>query len=506
MVTQVTLVSPAGGGMIDLAEHFDLDDGWYYYVTAIPLTHSFIGDSQIFEFAFNINMSGGAQWVAEVRIYNNPPEILPEVADEFVDPFNSTVVIDLTPYESDAEDFAEGLSWMASGYNPACFTIDIDAFTDEMTVTPTGACNETVNLRLTDLDGAFDVFDVHVHWTAGAGNNTNVTYQCSDGIDNDLDGFIDMEDPGCTSIFDDNESDGGINGTNILPEAILVVDPTSGDAPLVVTIDGSMSFDPDGYIVSYYYTFGDGDWTTMLPGEPMPIVYTYDADGNYTVTLVVVDDMGGMDFAADVVVVGEDINENLTECSDGIDNDGDGLIDMEDPDCTSEDDNTESGTSGPGPFTVYACSDGIDNDGDGKIDLQDPGCSDALDNSEYDVDGKSTWAPRPKMTDELTVNRIDIRSDNWQPDIAYAGEELFMEVALENGLGYDLDDMKITIRVEELGLRKSRNVDVDAGDMERFKVVFNIPYDALPGIYDVLVEASNDDVRRVKYREFTVIE
>jgi hypothetical protein len=42
------------------------------------------------------------------------------------------------------------------------------------------------------------------------------TTQCSDGIDNDLDGFIDLEDPHCASCFDDNEFsfNTGIPGDN----------------------------------------------------------------------------------------------------------------------------------------------------------------------------------------------------------------------------------------------------------------------------------------------------
>ncbi len=56
------------------------------------------------------------------------------------------------------------------------------------------------------------------------------------------------------------------------------------------------------------------------------------------------------------------------QCSDGIDNDNDGLIDYpNDPGCLSPEDNDESN-----PITQ--CSDGIDNDGDGWIDLMDIGC------------------------------------------------------------------------------------------------------------------------------------
>ncbi|MBL0213704.1 MAG: hypothetical protein IPQ07_07465 [Myxococcales bacterium] len=58
------------------------------------------------------------------------------------------------------------------------------------------------------------------------------------------------------------------------------------------------------------------------------------------------------------------------QCDDGIDNDGDGMIDFpEDPGCISASDETED--SSPSP----ACSDGRDNDNDNLIDYPaDPGC------------------------------------------------------------------------------------------------------------------------------------
>ncbi|MEN9582847.1 MAG: hypothetical protein RL641_801, partial [Candidatus Parcubacteria bacterium] len=68
-------------------------------------------------------------------------------------------------------------------------------------------------------------------------------------------------------------------------------------------------------------------------------------------------------------------------CNDGIDNDGDGLVDQADPGCTSATDNNEYNYV-PTPV-VYACNDGIDNDGDGLTDQADPGCTSATDNNEY---------------------------------------------------------------------------------------------------------------------------
>ena len=68
----------------------------------------------------------------------------------------------------------------------------------------------------------------------------------------------------------------------------------------------------------------------------------------------------------------------LAICADGLDNDGDGLIDFPaDPGCTGTDDGDE--TDPP------QCSDGKDNDGDGLVDFPaDKGCTGADDNDEVD--------------------------------------------------------------------------------------------------------------------------
>ena len=55
---------------------------------------------------------------------------------------------------------------------------------------------------------------------------------------------------------------------------------------------------------------------------------------------------------------------SFKKCSDGLDNDGDGKIDMLDPGCAGPDDDNEA----------PQCSDTIDNDADGLVDTADPGC------------------------------------------------------------------------------------------------------------------------------------
>jgi hypothetical protein len=55
----------------------------------------------------------------------------------------------------------------------------------------------------------------------------------------------------------------------------------------------------------------------------------------------------------------------LPVCADGVDNDGDGLIDFP----------VDSGCTAPAdPSELAQCADGLDNDGDGAVDLADSGC------------------------------------------------------------------------------------------------------------------------------------
>jgi glutamine amidotransferase-like uncharacterized protein len=107
----------------------------------------------------------------------------------------------------------------------------------------------------------------------------------------------------------------------------------------------------------------------------------------------------------------------LKQCSDGIDNDGDLLVDLNDPGCDSPSDDDETdptpnqcedgidndfdnltdfpndpGCSSPTDddetdTTPTQCSDGLDNDGDLLIDLNDPGCSSPEDDDETNPSG-----------------------------------------------------------------------------------------------------------------------
>jgi PKD repeat protein len=74
---------------------------------------------------------------------------------------------------------------------------------------------------------------------------------------------------------------------NRAPSALIEASATSGLSPLVVLFDANDSSDPDGKIVSYSWSFGDG---TSASG--VAVSHTFVSVGSFVVGLVVTDDEG----------------------------------------------------------------------------------------------------------------------------------------------------------------------------------------------------------------------
>ena len=79
---------------------------------------------------------------------------------------------------------------------------------------------------------------------------------------------------------------------NNKPSAVLRATPTTGFAPLNVSLSGSLSFDPDAgdSIHEYRFTFGDGSPPVVTPTPT--ISHLYGVPGTYVASLVVVDTQG----------------------------------------------------------------------------------------------------------------------------------------------------------------------------------------------------------------------
>lgn len=86
--------------------------------------------------------------------------------------------------------------------------------------------------------------------------------------------------------------------TNQRPVAVITALPTSGPAPLVVTLKSTGSNDPDGTITKYSWDLGNGQ--TLLGSQ---VQFNYTIPGSYTVVLTVTDNRGATATATETVVV-----------------------------------------------------------------------------------------------------------------------------------------------------------------------------------------------------------
>lgn len=85
---------------------------------------------------------------------------------------------------------------------------------------------------------------------------------------------------------------------NLAPTANVTASPTSGDASLTVSFDGSASTDPESDQLNFSWNFGEGS-----SGSGALIQHTYNTAGNYNATLTVTDGCGNTDQASIAITV-----------------------------------------------------------------------------------------------------------------------------------------------------------------------------------------------------------
>ncbi|HDP96315.1 MAG TPA: PKD domain-containing protein, partial [Euryarchaeota archaeon] len=85
---------------------------------------------------------------------------------------------------------------------------------------------------------------------------------------------------------------------NYSPVAVMSITPSPAYTDMMVTFDGSGSYDPDGTVVDWMWDFGDG-----MTDSGEVVYHAYGVPGMYTVTLTVYDELGADNSATEVLEV-----------------------------------------------------------------------------------------------------------------------------------------------------------------------------------------------------------
>ncbi len=189
-----------------------------------------------------------------------------------------------------------------------------------------------------DLDGSVDFpADFGCESLSDNSEINNGNTQCSDGLDNDLDGKIDQKDPQCENRNDDNESDGP---EDKLPKTDIKVSPASGVAPLQSVVECSVKSGDAPF--TYLFSFGDGTQNVNVGPTNLISVdvnHVYLNSGQFTTSCKVTDVDGDFDLDSKQVFVSPPKNNPPVAI----------LV--------------ANTTSGPAPLTVKLTLDGVDSDG-----------------------------------------------------------------------------------------------------------------------------------------------
>ncbi len=202
-------------------------------------------------------------------------------------------------------------------------------------------------------------------------------FQCMDSIDNDSDGLIDFPaDPGCTDIMDNDESNGGGGGGSGADIAVskAVSDTTPAASTTVTYTITVTSTGPDSTNnlrvtdmlpagVSYVSDSGSGAYATTTG------VWTIGTMGSGSTTSLTIEVIVMATTGVQVTNTASVSNSSASDSNSGNDTSSVSFV------------VTEDGQGGGGGNPQ--CSDGIDNDGDGDIDYPaDDDCESASDDKE----------------------------------------------------------------------------------------------------------------------------
>ncbi len=168
----------------------------------------------------------------------------------------------------------------------------------------------------------------------------------------------------------------------------------------------------------------------------------------------------------------------------------------------------DGGNNPPPPPAKTQCSDGIDNDGDGLVDMTDPGCSSPQDNDE-----KNTTPPTPvppAVVPPLKVEAVDfnITSVKIAPEVVIMSQYNTTQVLItvDNESAVEAKDVRGIVMIPDLGLIQStRLFDLNEHTDKTVGLALDIPYGTAAGTYLVQIMVGNEVLHSTAYHQLTII-
>ncbi len=386
-----------------------------------------------------------------------------------------------------------------------------DAPEVDCTVLPTSGTTKqevTLDVDATDSDGTIVKYD----WEFGDGSIDSTTTDSNVYIYTTAGTYAIIvtvtDDVGATGSCSQAITITDETAANQAPTADCSLLPTSAEVFEEITFDGSGSTDSDGTIVNYEWDFGyiDNSGNSMIVSGPTisTTKFGYAEAGTYTVTLTVTDDDSATDSCSQDITVTEVTVEDKPAIAVASANPTSG-----EPTLWVQ--FSSDGSSGNEPLNYYWTF------GDGESSTRvDP-------DHYYDEEGTYTAtltitdADGDSDSDSVTITVSDelenIASRHYYVDgiaiskdgIVNAGDTLELYISAENIADMDKNHVAFNAIIQELGMYATTvEFNLNAGEQTAAVLYLEIPGGTRPGSYYVRVTISDDDVKRVIYRDIVV--
>jgi PKD repeat protein len=342
--------------------------------------------------------------------------------------------------------------------------------------------------------------DIAYSWRFGDGASSNDrvqtdhTYLAPGTYSAQLTVFDEDGDNDQRSVIITVTNESGQVPTGTQPVVSIQATPTQGLAPLTVDFTSTVQ-GGDGLLI-YDWDFNDGSVQIGLGGDPQ---HTFAQAGLYTVTLTVTDEDGESGSDSVDIIVDQDAETPYMQI----------VVDAEGNEV---------------PLTAHFSADivGFKHPISYAWDFDDRTTSSEVTPThvfertrEYLVELVITDREGNTFADFVSITPLDTQVNSgklsiqrivMEPSTVYPGDYVMVSAALKNNWHEDLEDVKFTAIIPELGVwATAGTVDIDSRKEDTMKLIMDVPYDALAGEYEVWFTASNDQVRRVTFRPLTII-